>query len=182
MEETITWEDLPRLMTEVRTRAHGILRRDRDRASLQTTELVDTAIRRLAPSEGRWSDVTWRDQDHFLATLYRAMQSALYDHAKSRLAKKRDVRQTVRLEDLQVHDLCRATEVAPEQVIALKEAIEQLEKQRPAWATIMQYRLLGLTIAEIAQARGMSEITVKRAWTQAQRWCEEEVLRHLNEA
>ena len=47
MEETITWEDLPRFMAEVRVRARSLLKSQQQFVSLQPTELVDSAVRRL---------------------------------------------------------------------------------------------------------------------------------------
>jgi AraC-like DNA-binding protein len=182
MEETITWEDLPSFMAEIRARARALLKRERHTASLQITELVDTAIRRLAPAGEDWSKATWQNREHFIATLYCAMQWALNDHADRRIAVKRDVRRTVYLEELQLHDLLRTTEEAPEQVVALFEAIQDLAKTHPEWVPVVQARYLGLTIAEIAQDRGMSERTVTREWRQARLWLHKEVLRRLHEA
>jgi len=182
MEETITWEDLPRFMTEIRARACALLKRERHTASLQTTELVDSAIARLAPVGEDWSEVTWQNPDHLLATVYQAMLWVLYDHARRRVAQKRDVRRTIRLEELQLHDLLRTVEEAPEQVVALVEAIKKLEQTHPEWAPVVQSRYLGLTIAEIAQDSGVSESTVTREWRQARLWLHKEVLQRLHEA
>jgi RNA polymerase sigma factor (TIGR02999 family) len=182
MEETITWEDLPRFMIEIRARARALLKRERHVASLQTTELVDSAIARLAPAGKDWSEVTWQNQDHLVATVYQAMLWVLYDHARRRVAVKRDIRRTIRLEELQLHDLLRTVEEAPEQVVALVEAIKQLEQMHPEWVPVVQSRYLGLTVSEIAQDRGVSESTVKREWGRARLWLHKEVLRRLHEA
>jgi DNA-directed RNA polymerase specialized sigma24 family protein len=182
MDETITWEDLPRFMAEVRVKARSLLKSQKHLVSLQTTELVDSAVRRvLQTAHEEASDATWENRDHFLATLYLAMRSAVIDHARRRLALLRDARQTTHLEDLQWSELPQAVEQAPEQVLALHEVLELLEKQCPEWATIAKYRLLGLTEDEIAEVRGVSRRTVTRAWREAKYWCDEEILRRVNE-
>jgi RNA polymerase sigma factor (sigma-70 family) len=182
MDEPITWEDLPRFMAEVRVKARSLLKSQQHLGSLQTTELVDSAVRRiLQTAQRKGSEATWENRDHFLATLYLAMRAAVIDHARKRLAPKRDVRRTTRLEDLHWSELPQVIETAPEQVLALQEVLGLLEQQRPEWAVIVQYRLLGLTTAEIAEIQDVSESTIKRAWTEAQRWCDEHILRRVNE-
>ena len=130
MDEPITWDDLPRFMAEVRVKARSFLKRQPHLESLQTTELVDSAVRRLLHTmQGKGSEATWENPDHFLGTLYLAMHSTVMDHVEKRLAKKRDVRRTTRLEDLQWSELPQAIETAPEQVLALHEVLALLEQQ-----------------------------------------------------
>jgi RNA polymerase sigma factor (TIGR02999 family) len=182
MEEPVSWEDLPRFMAEVRVKARSLLRRD-PHASLQTTELIDSAVRRLLGTTRREaSEATWEDRDHFLGILYLAMEAVLIDHARRRRRLKRDVGRTVTLEDLQWNDPLLAVDETPEQVIALHEVLEQLERQKPAWAAVVKYRLLGLTLDEIAQIKGVSKSTISRTLDDAQHWCDQDLLRGLNEA
>jgi DNA-directed RNA polymerase specialized sigma24 family protein len=90
------------------------------------------------------------------------------------------VRRTTRLEDLQWSELPQAIDKAPEQILALQEVLEQLEQQQPEWAAIVKNRLLGLTTAEIAEVQGVSEATIRRAWAEAQYWCDEAILQCVN--
>jgi len=183
MQESVTLEDLPQFMEEARTMARRLLLRPQFRdVSLQTTELVDTALRRLAPPEGDLRNVTWQHPDHFLGTLYQAMLHALCDHCRKHTAGKRDKRLTVHLEEFQWYNLLRAVEETPEQVVALGEALARLAERHPQWATVAQHRLLGgLTMQEIAEAMGESLSTVQRAWKQARLWLGKEIRGHFNE-
>src|SRR5438309_1130638 len=114
MDETVTWEDLPRFMAEVRVRARSLLKSQQHLASLQTTELVDSAVRRLLQTaHEEASDATWENRDRFLGILYVAMRSTVIDHARRRLAPRRDARQTTHLEDLQRSELPQVVERAP---------------------------------------------------------------------
>lgn len=182
MEELITWDDLGPFMAEVRAMAGALLRREWQAESLQTTALVLTALRRLRGADQDWSEVTWQNRHYFFGAMYTAMRRALIDHGRRRMAQKRAV-SVVRLEDLQLHDLPRTVEEAPEQVVALVEAIEQLEKEQPEWAEVVEHRYFGgLTIEDTARALGVSEATVKRRWDRARVFLHDEILRRLNAA
>lgn len=179
MEAPITLEDLPRFMIEVRRRARALLQQERHAASLESMDLVNTVIKRLVPAKGNLRDVTWHDADHFLGTMYTAMENRLKDHGRKRTAQKRDVRRTVHLEELRWHDVPGALADDPEQVYALVEALEQLAKRHPRWATVARHWLLGgLELSETAQVMEISEATVKRERAQARLWLAQEILGH----
>lgn len=183
MEELITWDDLERFMVEVRVMARDLLRREWQAESLQTTALVLTALRRLWGADQDWSEVTWQNRHYFFGAVYKAMGRALIDHGRKRMAKKRADLSVVRLEDLQLHDLPRTVEEAPEQVVALVETLEQLKEEHPEWAEVVEHRYYGgLTIEDTARALGVSEATVKRRWARARVFLHVEILRRLNAA
>jgi hypothetical protein len=58
MEERLSWDGLFPLMTEVKAMARGLLRKEHQ-ASLQTTALVLTALRRQRLADQDWQSVTW---------------------------------------------------------------------------------------------------------------------------
>ena len=166
MEERITWADLERLMQDVHLIAHCLLREERH-AEIQTTELVDSAVRRLAPADGNWDKVTWENRQHFLRTMRKIMRRALIDHARHRNRVKGDVTE-VRLEDLPWRDLPRAAEESPEMVVRLLEALTQLEERHPEWAEVVEHRAYwGLKHSETADIMGFTEIKVRRYWRRA---------------
>ncbi|MBI3911533.1 MAG: RNA polymerase subunit sigma [Armatimonadetes bacterium] len=182
MEELITWDELEPFMAEVRVMARDLLRQEWQAESLQTTALVLTALRRLRRAEQDWSEVTWQNRHYFFGAVYTAMGRALIDHGRRRMAKKRAV-SVVRLEDLQLHDLPRTVEEAPEQVVALVETLEQLKEEQPEWAEVVEHRYFGgLTSTDTARALGVSKATVDRRWGKARVFLHVEILRRLNAA
>src|SRR5919197_6116146 len=101
MEERLSWNDVVLLLDEVKAMARGVLRRERD-ASLQTTALVLSALRRQRYVDQDWHQVTWPNRQYFFGALYRAMERVVLDHARVR-ARRREI--LVRPEDLQLDDL-----------------------------------------------------------------------------
>ena len=181
MEELITWDDLEPFMAEVRAMARDLLRREWQAESLQITALVQTALRRQRGAEQDWSEVTWQNRHYFFGAMYTAMKRALIDHGRKRMAKKRTDISVVRVEDVQLHNLPRTVEEAPEQAIALGEALEQLAKEQPELAQVVEHRYLGgLTIEETARVLGVNVNTVKRRWNRARVLLHDEILRRLN--
>jgi RNA polymerase sigma factor (TIGR02999 family) len=64
-----------------------------------------------------------------------------------------------------------ASVVAPEEFLALHEAINRLESISKRQAKIIEYRFFaGLTVKETADALELSERTVKREWRFARAW------------
>jgi RNA polymerase sigma factor (TIGR02999 family) len=93
------------------------------------------------------------------------MRSVIVDHACTRCAQRRGagaehvVLDTVGLENLP----------APEdQVLEVHEALTVLEQAEPRLAEVVALQYFGgLTDAEIAQALGVTERTVRRDWNKA---------------
>lgn len=162
-EASITWEDLPQFMDEVRYLAHTLLARHGHGESLHTTALVVTALRRQRLASQDWDDVTWKNRRYFFGAVYKAMGRALKDHARRRAAVKRAAERAVCLEDLRLADLRQTAEEAPELIELLIESLAQLEAEHPQWALIIQHHFYGgLTYAEIAQMMALSERHARR--------------------
>ena len=191
MHETdITWDQVNDFMTDVRAMAQRLLRRERNAQSLQTTALVLTALRRQKLAEQRWDEVRWDDREAFLAAVYRAMDRALKDHGRRRMAKKRrhiavpiealsneDLRRTA---DFQPHDLAERLIDHPQLIEALTAALNALERHRPRWAAVARHRYYGgLTIDQTARLMDVSERTVRRQWEQARVLLHDEIVRLL---
>jgi hypothetical protein len=114
MEDNLSWDDLFPFMTEVKALARGLLRREHQ-ASLQTTGLVLTALRRQRLTDQDWQSVTWPNRQYFFGAMYRAMTRALLDHARVR-ARRREL--PVGPEDLQFDDLPQTLAREPALVVA----------------------------------------------------------------
>jgi RNA polymerase sigma factor (sigma-70 family) len=157
--------------------ARGLLRREHQ-ASLQTTALVLTALRRQRPANQDWQTVTWANRQYFFGALYRAMERALLDHARAR-ARRREI--PVRPEDLEVDDLQYALEREPAQVVALLDALAELKQQQPQWAEALEHRFYGgLTLEETACMMAVDERTIRRWWDRARPVLAHRILELLN--
>jgi hypothetical protein len=64
MDERLRWEDVVLLLDEVKAMARGLLRRENG-ASLQTTALVLSALRRQRYADQDWEQVTWPNRQYF---------------------------------------------------------------------------------------------------------------------
>jgi len=112
--------------------------------------------------------VTVQDRSHFYALAARWMRQILVDHARARAAEKRggDFR---RVSLTAVDDFCPVTSEAD--LLSLDDALSDLQAQDPRAAQVVELRFFGgLAGSEIADALGISEITVKRDWRAARAW------------
>ena len=177
MDDHLSWDDLYPFMEEVKALARGLLRHERH-ASLQTTALVLSALRRQRHADQDWSTVTWANRQYFFGALYRAMERALLDHARAR-ARRREI--PVRPEDLQVDDLQHAMDREPAQVVALLDALAELKQQQPQWAEAIEHRFYGgLTLEETARMMAVDERTIRRWWDRARPVLAHRILQLMN--
>ena len=137
--------------------------------TLQATALVHEAFIRLVD----WENVSWQNRAHFFAVAAQVMRKILVDHARSKNAEKRGG-QKIALDE--------AVSFAEEKdlnLLALEEALQNLEKLDARQARIVELRFFGgLSIEETAYVLGVSETTVKREWTFAKAWFQRELTRN----
>jgi hypothetical protein len=187
MEEQITWDQLHALMDELRSMARALLALEGNAQSLQQpTALVLSALRRQIPggTEGRtevnWNEITWPNREYFFGAMYRAMWRALRDHARKR-NKKRGLR-TVQIEEIHLENLARTAEEQPEQIEALRIALDRLREQRADWAGLIEHHYLsGYSWQEAARVMEVSEKTARRHFERARLLLCREILKILNE-
>lgn len=154
---------LPLIYDELRTLARAQLRHERPDHTLQPTALVHEAYLRLLG--GR--QPAWNDRQHFFRAAAEAMRRILIEHARQRSRLKRGGKQ-VRVD---LDNIALATTDDPDRVLALDEAFRRLEKEDPEAADVVRLRFYaGLSVAETANATGLSERTVKREWAFARAW------------
>jgi len=155
-----------RLFDVVYKELHRLARRYmlRERGnSLQATALVHEVYLRLVDQ----SRVNWENRSHFFAIAARLMRRILVDHARAKRAGKRP--QADR--QISLTDLPLGVEVQTVEVLALDEALEQLETIDSRQARIVEMRFIaGLSEEEIACALGVNVRTVKREWRIARAW------------
>ena len=121
--------------------------------SIQPTALMHEAWAKVAGGD-------YASKSHFMAVAARAMRQILVDRARGRQAVKRGgggLRQTT-LSGI-------AEQEKPVDVLALDEALKQLEAADPRSARVaLLHTFGGMTAEEIAEAEDMSVRTVWRLW------------------
>lgn len=162
---------LPIVYDELRALAQARLQHERSDHTLQATALVHEAYIRLVG----WQQQPWSDRAHFYRAAAEAMRRILIEHARSRGRIKRGGgRVPIELDHANL-----ATWRDPDDLLALDESLRRLMKQDPRAAEIVRLRFFaGLSIAETANALGLSVRTVNRDWEFARAW----LFRALGEA
>jgi RNA polymerase sigma factor (TIGR02999 family) len=150
-------ELLPLVYDELRRLAQSYLAKTPPGNSFQATALVHEAYMRLVGND----DPGWQGRRHFFGAAARAMRNILVEQARRKGTIKRGVGQ-IRLD---IHDADLATQAPSEDVIALNEALTNLEKTDPRKTEIVMLRhFAGLTMEETAAAMGVSLSTIEREW------------------
>jgi RNA polymerase sigma factor (TIGR02999 family) len=151
---------IPIVYDDLRRRAERELGREWGDRSVQPTTLVHEAYVKLAGGGALQAE----DRAHFLAVAARAMRQVLVDHARQRRAVKRGSG----VEPNTLNEAYAAPSVDPDQILALNDALEQLD---PRQRQVVEYRFFGgLEEREIAELLGVTERTVRRDWVKARAW------------
>ncbi|MEZ5307801.1 MAG: sigma-70 family RNA polymerase sigma factor [Pyrinomonadaceae bacterium] len=153
----------PLVYEELRRRARGYMRGEREGHTIQATALVHEAYMRLIGDAG----VDWQDRNHFFALAATAMRRILVDHARSRLREKRGGGALAVTLDKAEGIIDGKTE----ELLRLDEALVELSQFDPRQAQIVELKYFGgMTNEEIAAEVGVSVGTVKRDWMMARAW------------
>ena len=130
--------------------------------TLQPTTLVHEVYLRLTDK----SDLTWESRQNFFFAAARAMRDILVEQARRKAGPERGGRQRQELDEA-----CAVIEPPAENVLAIHEALDELEKQDPLKAQIVLLRYFsGLTTAETAEVLGLAERTLDRQWRFIRVW------------
>jgi RNA polymerase sigma factor (TIGR02999 family) len=148
------------LYSELHRMARGELARRGGSASLSATTLLHEAYLAMASREGP----SFPDRSRFMGYASKVMRSFIIDHARERRAEKRGgLFEITSLETTTVENPVEYREVAE-----IGEALDELGKVEPALAEIVDLRFFcGLSFAEIAALRNVSERTAQRSWERA---------------
>lgn len=127
--------------------------------SLGATTLLHQAYIEMASKEG----ASFPDRARFMGYAARVMRGLIVDHARSRHAQKRGGQFELTSAETEVeqasidHDLSR-----------ISDALDELAQTEPPLAELVDLKFFcGLTFAEIAAMRGISDRTVQRQWEKA---------------
>jgi RNA polymerase sigma factor (TIGR02999 family) len=154
---------LPLVYAELRELAGARLAREAPGQTLQPTALVHEAYLRIAGD----SHVTWEGRQHFFFAAARAMREILVEQARRKAGPQRGGDR--RRQDLD--DACAVLEPPLGDVLAVHEALQELEERDPLEAKIVLLRYFtGLTMDETAAILGLAERTLDRHWRYIRAW------------
>lgn len=154
---------LPLVYDELRTLAARRIAQEKPGQTLEATALVHEAFLRLL------GDQHFDNRGHFFAAAAEAMRRILIDRARQKATQKRSGRrQPLNLDDLAARTGDHNTD---DQLLALDEALSELEQHDPQAAQLVKLRYFaGLTHQEAAEALGIGRRTADRIWSLARAW------------
>jgi len=148
---------LPLVYTELRKLADSWMAKLPPGQTLQPTALVHEAYVRLVGAE----DTGWENRRHFFFAAARAMHDILVEQARRKAGRKHggDHRR------VDSDNLVMAIEAPAQDMLALNEALERLQRDDPRKHDIVLLRFFaGLTAQETAKVMKTSLRTVEREW------------------
>jgi RNA polymerase sigma factor (TIGR02999 family) len=156
---------LPLVYGELRQLAAQKLAHEQPGQTLEATALVHEAYLRLVGGE---QPRDWDSCGHFFAAAAEAMRRILIDRARHRQTRKAGGgRRRLDLDDLEPS----LEEENGDRLLALDEALRQLEAEDPRKAQLVKLRFFaGLTAAQAAAALGVSTSTAEKDWAYARSW------------
>lgn len=153
----------PILYDELRGLASRMMAKLPPNQTLQPTALVHEAFVRLVAIDSP----DWKGRQHFFRTAARAMRFILVDQAR----RKSSAKHGARISDEDPEQLTLGLGTPPDELLALHEALEDLERRSSRQAQIIELRYFGgLSEAEVAEILGLSRPSVAREWRYARYW------------
>ena len=153
----------PRIYKELRRMAAGFTKRERQGHTLEATALVHEVYLKLIDVR----QVDWKGRAHFFAACAQIMRRILVDAARKRSTFKHGGG----LERFDVDDVLSLSPSKDGRLVALDDALTELQEVDPRRAEIVELRYFGgLSVQETAAALGISEETVTRDWRLARGW------------
>lgn len=160
---------LPLVYAELRRLATQKMAQESPNQTLQATALVHEAYLRLVDRDRIQG---WDSRGHFFAAAAEAMRRILIDQAR----RKKSLKAGGRMRRVDVDDVELTLHEAPDDLLALDEAITKLIGENRAAADLAKLRLFaGLTADEAADSLGVSRRTGFRHWTYARAFLQAEL-------
>jgi RNA polymerase sigma factor (TIGR02999 family) len=165
-------ESLDRLMplvyAELRRLAGSFLGRESTGHTLQPTALVHEAYARRVGGQ----QPAFQSRSHFLSIAAKVMRQILIDYARKRKADKRGSG----MPKMSLEEACGAAVERPAVMIALADALAELEKKDARKAQLIEMRYFGgLTLEESAEVAGITMESVRYELRLAQAWLHREL-------
>jgi RNA polymerase sigma factor (TIGR02999 family) len=154
---------LPLVYAELHELARARLARQPPGQTLTPTALVNEVYLRVAGDR----NVTWEGRQHFFFAAARAMRDILVEQARRKAGPKRGGGHKRH----ELDEACAVLEPPSDEVLAVHEALEELEARDALKAQIVLLRYFtGLTMDETATVLGLAERTLDRHWRYIRAW------------
>ena len=153
---------LPHVYNELRKLAAQRMASESPGHTLDATALVHEAyLRLIGPTDNK----RWDGRGHFFAAAAESMRRILVESAR----RKECLQHGGKRKRIELTDV--PSVVAPDDLLALDEALTRLAERDPAKAEIVKLRYFaGMTVPEVAVCLGLSVATVERHWVFARTW------------
>jgi RNA polymerase sigma factor (TIGR02999 family) len=163
---------LPLVYDELRQLAAQKLAQEKAGQTLQATALVHEAYLRLVDTD---KVQPWNSRGHFFAAAAEAMRRILVEQARRKNSRKHGGgRQRLPLEEVEIE-----TPQPDVDLLAVNDALEKFERLYRTAAELVKLRYYaGLTLAQAADALGISSSTADRQWAYARAWLHVELQDH----
>jgi RNA polymerase sigma factor (TIGR02999 family) len=125
----------PLIYEELRRLASAYMRRERPDHTLQPTALVHEAYLRIA----QLSDLQWEDRAHFFGIAAHLMRQILVQHARAHSTQKRGGE----MKKLLLNEEIAASAEGSEELIALDDALRELEQKDPRKSKVLELKYFG---------------------------------------
>ena len=134
-----------------------------ERVATEPAALVNEAYLRLRKLER----IEWRDRNHFFGVVASELRRILIDQARLRLAQKREGGQR----RVPMSDDLNWIDVRGQDMLDLDRALGELEQLDADKVRLVELRyLMGCTVPEICELRGVSDATIERHLRFARAW------------
>jgi len=154
---------LPLVYDELRKLAQARMAQLPPGQTLQPTALVHEAFLRLLGKTNLHLD----SKRHFFFVAARAMRDILVERARSKAGPKRGGNRR----RVELQENVAASDPPDDDVLAVHEALAELEKEDPLKAQIVNLRFFtGMSMKETASVLGVSERTLHRHWRFIKAW------------
>ncbi len=161
---------LPLVYEELRKLASVRLAHENPGQTLQATALVHEAYMRLV---GNDSDPKFDHRGHFFAAAAEAMRRILVEKARH----KNSLKAGGQLNRVELSKVDVDNKKQQPDILALNEALEQLEVRDPGAAELVKLRFfVGMTIAEAADVLGVTVANANSDWAYAKTFLRAEML------
>jgi RNA polymerase sigma factor (TIGR02999 family) len=155
---------LPLVYDELRQLAAAKLAQERPGQTLDATALVHEAYLRLVDGDQAQH---WNSRGHFFAAAAEAMRRILVEQAR----RKQAIKHGGQVQRCDLTDHLTAPDAESDDVLALDEALTQLEANDPQAAQLVKLRFFArLPHQEAAAVLGLSRRAADRQWALARAW------------
>jgi DNA-directed RNA polymerase specialized sigma24 family protein len=172
-EVPVTWDDVQNLMADLKGLARSLLAREGNAGSVHSTQLANSALKKLVPKSKDWSEITWESREAFFKDAHFSMRRLLVDYARRRTRRghvqvgafaTEAIAPLVKTGALDLDQLVVNASESVDLAEAVALALEELETKYPdrALAAVIQHRVFeGLGQGETAKLLQLSDRTVR---------------------